>query len=220
MPKQPPFPSKEADVNNYFILVVAYLLEPANATRLLVSSANQTLLASQLADWENAYALTTNVDTHTKTATDNKNKIMKELMTSLRSVYADIPRSALTTTDRNTLNLHERSSSKAPAAVPNTKPLGQVDISKRLTHEITSTNKNGNAAKPTGVHGCQVWLKLGSPAVDPDELKFAGTATASPFELKFKGEDAGKNVYYWLRWENTRGETGLWSDAVMATVTG
>ena len=70
------------------------------------------------------------------------------------------------------------------------------------------------------MHGCQVWLKVGTPAVDPDELKFAGTATASPFEIKFKGEDAGKNVYYWLRWENTRGETGPWSDAVMATVTG
>ena len=112
MPKQPPFPSKEADVNNYFILVVAYLLEPANATRLLVSGANQTLLASLLADWKNAYALTTNVDTHTKTATDNKNKIMKDLMTCLRSVYADIPRSAFTHTDRNTLNLQERRSSK------------------------------------------------------------------------------------------------------------
>ena len=129
------------------------------------------------------------------------------------------PEVYLNTTDRNTLNLHERSSKKA-TAVPSTKPIGQVDTSNRLTHEISFTNESGSAAKPIGVHGCQVWLKLGSPAVDPEELKFAGTATASPFELKFKGEDAGKNVYYWLRWENTRGETGPWSDAVMATVTG
>jgi len=30
--------------------------------------------------------------------------------------------------------------------------------------------------------------------------------------------DAGKTAYYALRWENTRGETGPWSDVVSATI--
>jgi hypothetical protein len=220
MPKNAPFPSKEADLNNYFILVVAYLIAIANKTRLLVSAANETKLIAQLATWNTTYALTTNVNTRTKTATDNKDIAKADLMTTLRNVYADIPNSALTTADRNILNLPERSTTKTPAPVPTTKPIAQVDTSNRLVHEVSFTNEDGSAAKPAGVHGCQIWMKIGTAAVDPDELRYVGTPTASSFEVSFKGEDAGKNVYYWLRWENTRGETGPWSDAVMATVTG
>jgi hypothetical protein len=220
MPNSKPFPSKEADLNNYFILVVAYLLLAANKTRLLISAANQALLASQLTYWNTTYALTTNADTRTKTATDNKDKAKVDLMTTLRNVYADIPNSVLTTTDRNTLNLPEPSKSRTPVPVPASKPIALVDTSNRLTHEVSYTDAAGNAAKPTGVHGCEIWLRVGVPALDDDDLTYAGTSTANPFEVKFKGEDAGKNVYYWLRWVNTRGEIGPWSDAVMATVTG
>ncbi len=220
MPNSKPFPSKEADLNNYFITAVDYLLVSANATRLLVSSGNQTLLTNQLASWKAAYALTTNIDTRTRTAIDNKDKAKVDLMDTLRNVYNDIPESVFTTADRNTLNIPKRSDTRTPVPVPSTKPIVQVDTSNRLMHEISFTDENGSAAKPAGVHSCQVWLKVGSAAIDPSELSFAGSATASSFELKFKGEDAGKNVYYWLRWENTRGETGPWSDAVMATVTG
>ncbi|MEK6257559.1 MAG: hypothetical protein AABP62_02975 [Planctomycetota bacterium] len=28
------------------------------------------------------------------------------------------------------------------------------------------------------------------------------------------------SAYYWLRWENTKGETGPWSAMVSATITG
>jgi len=219
MPNSRPFPSKEADLNNYFILVVAYLIAVTNKTRLLVSAANETKLIAQLATWNTTYALTTNVNTRTKTATDNKDIAREDLMTTIRMVYADIPNSALTTADRNTLNLPEPNYSRTAARVPNTKPIAQVDTSNRLVHEVSFTNEDGSAAKPAGVHGCQIWMKIGTAAVDPDELKYVGTPTSSTYEVSFKGEDAGKNVYYWLRWENTRGETGPWSDAVMATIT-
>jgi hypothetical protein len=74
--------------------------------------------------------------------------------------------------------------------------------------------------KPDGVRGCQIWMKIGSPATDPDELTYLATDTRSPYVYHFEGKDAGKAAYYWLRWENTRGETGPWSDSVMATIAG
>ena len=222
MPNSKPFPGKEADLNNYFILVVAYLLVPATALRLLVSAANQTLLGNQLAAWKAAYTLTTNDNTRTKTAIDNKDVAKADLMATLRAVYGDIPNSALTTADRNTLNLPEPSGSRTPAPVPTTKPIAQVDTSQRLQHTVSFTNADGGVAKPTGVHGCQIWMKVGGATAptDPSELNFVATDTATPYIVIFAGADAGKPVYYWLRWENTRGETGPWSDAVMATVTG
>ena len=46
------------------------------------------------------------------------------------------------------------------------------------------------------------------------------TDTATPFTVNFDGADAGKTVYYWLRWVNTRSERGPWSSQVSAMVVG
>ena len=218
MPNSKPFPSKEADLNSYFQIAVPYLLE--NRIRLLISQANQDLIELKLEAWNEIFPQSQNSNTKTKTIIQIKDGAKEELMTALRAVYADIPASIWTLEDRNTLNMPERSTSKTPAPVPTTVPIGQVNTSRRLEHTISFTNEDGSSAKPFGVHGCQIWYKIGTPAVDPSELSFMFTDTASPHIHQFSGEHVGKNVYYWLRWENTRGETGPWSDVVMATITG
>lgn len=219
MPKNGPFPSKEGELNTYFAIAVPYVT--SNATRLNVSAANVTLATSQLGTWNTVYPLTQNPDTATTTANDNKNVAREALMGTLRAIYADIPASALTAQDRNTLNLTERSTSRTPSPVPTTKPAGTVDTSKRLQHTINFYDSEGTGiAKPEGVRGCQIWLKIGSPAASPKELSFIATDTKTPYTHEFEGADAGKMVYYWLRWENTRGETGPWSEPIQATVTG
>ena len=218
MPNSKPFPSKEADLNLYFQAAVPYL--NTNATRLGVSTTNQTAITAQLAEWNTVFPASQNSNTRTKSIVDNKDIVKENLITTLRSIYADIPASALTVEDRNTLNIAERSTTRTPAPLPSTKPIAQVDTSKRLEHTISFTDEDGSVAKPDGVRGCQIWYKIGEPATDPKELSYMATDTASPYNYQFAGEFAGKNVYYWLRWENTRGETGPWSDVVMATVTG
>lgn len=218
MPKNGVFPSKETDLNIYFNVVVPYLLE--NRTRLLISQANQDLIDLKLVAWNEIFPQSQNDNTKTKTIIQIKDGAKEELMTALRAVYADIPASIWTLEDRNTLNVHERSTTRTPAPVPTTVPIGQVNTSRRLEHTISFTNEDGSLAKPFGVRGCQIWYKIGTPAVDPSELSFMFTDTSSPHIHQFNGEHVGKNVYYWLRWENTRGETGPWSDVVMATITG
>jgi len=218
MPKYGPFPSKEADLNLYFQIAVDYL--STNATRLLVTVPNQDLVSGLLDDWNDFYPKTQNANTKTKTIIQLKDETKVNLMAGLRTIYADIPASIWTLEDRNTLNMPERSTTKTPVPTPTTIPIGQVDTSRRLEHTISFTNEDGATAKPFGVHGCQIWYKVGTPAVDPSELSFMFTDTASPHVHQFNGELAGSNVYYWLRWENTRGETGPWSDVVMATITG
>jgi len=218
MPNSKPFPSKEADLNSYFQIAVPYLLE--NRIRLLISQANQDLISLKLEAWNEIFPQSQNSNTKTKTIIQIKDGAKEELMTALRAVYADIPASIWTLEDRNTLNVHERSTTRTPAPVPTTIPIGQVDTSRRLEHTISFTNEDGSLAKPFGVRGCQIWYKIGTPAVDPSELSFMFTDTSSPHVHQFNGELAGQNVYYWLRWENTRGETGPWSDVVMATITG
>lgn len=217
MPHTRPFPSKEAELNSYFQLVVAYLI--LNATRFLISTSKQTALTALLNAWNSVYPDSQNKNTRTKSVVENKDIAKEELIALLRIIFADIPESVLTVEDRNTLNITKKDGTRTPSPIPVTKPICQVDTSRRLEHTISHTDEDGTQGKPAGVRGCQIWYKVGAPAIDPSELSYLTTDTASPFTHQFSGDLAGKNVYYWLRWENTRGEVGPWSDVVMATIT-
>jgi hypothetical protein len=104
-----------------------------------------------------------------------------------------------------------------------TRPVGLVSTAQRLRHEIrffdeaTPTRK----AKPDGVMGCEIWVKVGTtPPTDPSECTFLALDTASPYLAEFDGADAGKTAYHMLRWVTTRGEKGPWSETVAATIAG
>jgi hypothetical protein len=68
-------------------------------------------------------------------------------------------------------------------------------------------------AKPKGVHGAECkWAILNVPPTDVEELINSSFDTKTPLLLDFKESERGKTVYFCLRWENTRGEKGPWSD--------
>ncbi len=108
-----------------------------------------------------------------------------------------------------------------PVGTPTTRPVVTVDSSQRLSHvihfadEATPTRK----AKPSGVMGAGIWVKVGDPPpVDPDELKFLGLDTRTPYTAKFQGAEANKVAHYMVRWVSTRGEKGPWSETASATI--
>ena len=216
MSKNGPFPRKESELNTYFQTAVGYSL--ANAPRLLVSTENQTKMTNQLAVWNDVYPKSQNPNTSTTTMINNKNAAKDGLLETLRAVYADIPESVLTADDRTTLGITERSTTRIPTPVPTTKPIAKIDTSKRLEHTINFMDEDGSLAKPEGVRGCQIWVKVGASAKDPDELRYLATDSKTPYVYHYDGADGGKPAYYWLRWENTRGDVGPWSDEVMGTI--
>ncbi len=106
-----------------------------------------------------------------------------------------------------------------------TRPIGSVDTSQRLRHEIRFTDESTptSRARPDGVMGCEIWVKVspaGEPAPSsPDELSFITLDTATPYIAEFDGADGGKTAHYMLRWVKTNGEKGPWSETVSATIT-
>jgi hypothetical protein len=218
MPNSHRFPSKDSEIHAHFAIVVAYLT--LNGKRLGISDATLKQIADLLATWNLQYPLTVNADTKTRTAVVNKDKTRDALKAALTTIYNDLPQSVLTETDRSTLLLAERSNKHAPAPVPESKPTGTIDHSHRLEHHIKFKDAVLKSnAKPEGVHGCEIWNKLSDVAPkDASELSYVGTATASPFLIKYVGTDGGKMVWYWLRWINTRSETGPWSDPISAMI--
>ena len=218
MPKQKPFPSKEAELDIYFRLVVAHIT--THFIRLHVSETNKVAANEALKEWNIIFPLSQNSNIRTKSIVANKNSVRDTLMSILRKIYADIPQSILTVEDRNAIGLIERKSTRTTPAPPTTHPIGYINTINRLQHTISFTDEDGSLAKPKGVRGCQIWCKVGEPVTDVQELSFLAMSSASPYVHKFDIPAAGKTVYYWLRWENTRGKTGPWSAAVNATVNG
>ena len=108
-----------------------------------------------------------------------------------------------------------------PVGPPVTRPVVKVDTSQRLQHTIAFADEltPTRTAKPAGVRGAQIWVKIGDPApIDPNELTFLATDTRTPYLAQFEGADANKVAHYMLRWESTRGEPGPWSETASATI--
>jgi hypothetical protein len=131
--------------------------------------------------------------------------------------------SKVTDSDRTRMGLTVKSGTRTPVPAPTTSPVGTVDFSVRQQHTLhyydeASAHSN---AKPDGVHGCEIYMKVdGDAPKDATEFTYVATCTAAPYTVKFDGAKAGKTVYYWLRWVNTHGECGPWSITISAMVVG
>lgn len=124
-------------------------------------------------------------------------------------------------TERQALGITVRDPVRTPVGPPTTRPVVSIDSSQRMQHTIAFVDEATptRRAKPDGVRGAQIWVKIGDPApVDPSELTYLGTDTRTPYLTTFDGADANKVAHYMLRWESTRAEVGPWSETASATV--
>ena len=67
-----------------------------------------------------------------------------------------------------------------PSGPPTSRPLATVDCGQRLQHTIAFMDESTptSKAKPAGVMGAEIWVKIGDPApVDPAELSFLAVDT-------------------------------------------
>jgi len=134
--------------------------------------------------------------------------------------------SAVDDTERTALGITVRDKIRTAAVGDiTTRPIGVVDTSQRLRHEIRFSDEATptRRAKPAGIMGCEIWVKVtaaGQPApISADELRFVTLDTATPYIAEFDGADGGKTAHYMLRWVKSGGEKGPWSETVSATIT-
>ena len=129
-----------------------------------------------------------------------------------------------TNADRAEMGITVRDTSPTPAPAPSSRPLALVESGQRLTHQLRLVDESTptRRARPAGVLGAEVWVKLvdaDAPApTDPAALTFLTMTTKPSFRAEFKAGDGGKTAVYMSRWVNTRGEKGPWSEVTTATV--
>jgi len=215
-------PPADADFNNWVNPFSAYV--GLHHATLGVDTSAITLMGMALAAWTPAYAAIQNPDTTTPPAIRSKNEARAALETILRPLIRQIQAYPAVTDDmRTSMGLHIRDTTHTPAPVPATAPLAKVDTSRRLSHIIDFRDAAApqRRARPAGVHGCEIWSKVGGPApASISDLAYVATDTATPYLVEYDIAQGGQTVFYWLRWVNRRGDHGPWSEVVAATIPG
>ena len=216
-------PKNDADMNVWQGNLVE-IIEP-NLTAWGISTEDFTVVKSKQSNWATAYAKASNRQNRTAADVLAKDEAGKDYSKSIRTFVAQwlASNSKVSDSDRTRMGLTVKTGTRTATPVPTTSPVGSVDFSVRLQHTIHFADDASarSKAKPEGVHGCEIYMKVdGDAPKDSTELNYVATDTATPYVLKFDGNKAGKMVYYWLRWVNTRGECGPWSIAVSAMVMG
>lgn len=104
---------------------------------------------------------------------------------------------------------------------PTTAPFLSSDTSGRQCIKIRfgDTGPPPHRAKPPGVLGCEIWVKVGGDApVDLEECRFLALDTRSPYVAEFSGNEPGQTAHFIGRWVNRRGEAGPRSRTISATI--
>lgn len=216
-------PKSDADMNVWQGNLVE-IIEP-NATAWGIPNDDFGVLKEKQNTWAAAYAKASNKQNRTSADVLAKGNAGADYKKAIRSFVAQwlANNSKVSDIDRTRMGLTVKSGIRTATPTPTTSPVAFIDFSMRQQHTIhyydeASAHSN---AKPEGVHGCEIYMKVdGDAPKDASELMYVATCTAAPYLIKFDGNKTAKMVYYWLRWVNTRGECGPWSIAASAMVVG
>ncbi len=179
------------------------------------------LIAAQTT-WDTDYAANTSAQAAAQSARQAKDAARAAYEALIRPTVARLQASAeVDDAERAALGITVPDRIPTPAEIPATRPVASVDSSQRLQHtvsfsdEATPTRK----AKPKGVMGVELWVKIGDPPpVGPSQLSFLAVDTRTPYVATYPGAVANEVAHYMLRWVNTRGEKGPWSETASATI--
>jgi hypothetical protein len=152
-----------------------------------------------------------------------KNAARKSLTQALRQAVQQwlAHNPAVTDEDRDNLGLPVYKSGRTPSPVETHYPDFDVDSSVIRCLVVFFYKQGGKraGAKPAGQSGAEIrWAILDKPPVSVEDMIHSSFDTHSPFTLSFDENQRGKTVYFCLRWENTRGEKGPWSEIVSAII--
>ena len=172
--------------------------------------------------WAASYPAHQTAQAAAQAARQTKDADRASFEAAMRVVVRKIQASpAVTDTARAAAGITVPDTIPTPSGPPTTQPVGEIDTSRSLQHTIHFRDAGATAkAKPAGVRGCEIWMKLGTPPAAISDLDFVTLDTRTPHVITFAMADAGQPVHYRLRWVSTRGEPGPWSAIVTATVPG
>ena len=170
--------------------------------------------------FQTALTQSENPATHTPVTVMAKNKAREALEAKLRlflKAYVTY-NLAVTDVDREAMQLpiHKKTHDNSPVAT--TWPVVQVIVARERHLQFDFRGTEASKAKPDGQHGMELGGHIGEKPANQYEMTLSYFDTNSPLIIEFREEDRGKTFWFAVRWENTRGEKGPWSDIMYAII--
>jgi hypothetical protein len=151
-----------------------------------------------------------------------KNETRDTLKTATRKYVKEFLEynSLITDEERLHMGLPVHDPKPTPAPAPVTFPVTTVKLPSPGVVEIhVVDSESGRKAKPAGVHGFELKMAMrDEPATDWAQLTDSLFFTRTPARLSFAGKERGKMLSFAVRWENTRGVKGPWSEIMVAII--
>jgi hypothetical protein len=199
--------------------LIAYVIVHATAWGL--SPTAWAKIEPMITEYENAYnkaqdANRGKADTALKNET--RDALKKEVRVFVKGFLEYNP--AVTNDDRERMGLPIHDTKPTPVPDPNSVPVPQVKMPFAGTIDLHVTDSaTERKAKPAGVHGFETaWAILETAPTDWTQLNHSVFCTRTPLRLTFSGNERGKTLYFALRWENTRGVKGPWTEIMNAII--
>jgi hypothetical protein len=174
-------------------------------------------------NFDAAFKIWKNPETHTPIAVKALEEAEKVFKVSFRTLGGSLKSSPLVTAaDLEAMGLPARhSGGGTPAPIATEPPDSDVDTSVigRLGINFFKKGHGHKKGKPAGQHGAEIrWMISDTPPTRWDDLLHSDIDTHTPFTLEFENDQRGKTVYFALRWENTAGKKGPWSEIRSAMI--
>ena len=199
-----------------------YMESSVNAAKWLIPDKAITAFNPQRQRWNDAIAAYRDPAKHTPAVVREKNDARKDYVAALRTfIQGQLMHNPLVTdADRLEMGLPVYDRKPTPAPVPETRPEIEVDFSQFARHILhVRDSKSKSAGRPAHVAGFEIWRRIGGdtePVIT--EMQLVEQAVHSPHALEYAFEERGKRVWYIMRWVNTRGEKGPWSEIVSVII--
>jgi hypothetical protein len=209
-------PRADFPFNMFQLMIVAFVT--TNMARLVIDKAwyNDFFTLARL-EWEAAWTAYQDVPNRTKAVINRKNTARKryeKLLAMLILMLKADP--GVTDEQLQDLNIADRTGAGKPAEVPTEIPHFNVYIG-LIRHILIYFGLYGKklilTGRPHGVHGAEIkWGILDFAPKGIEDLHDSAFCTSSHFDFEFTEEDRGKIFYFCIRWENTVGKKGPWSE--------
>ena len=215
-------PKSDGEFDTWQNDLVKYVNTPANLARWGLTAAFAGPVNDQQAVWEDKYPAMLEAQTVYQASVTGKKDSRTSYEPPLRSMVGQLQKNPkVTDEDKRAMKITIAQTTRTAVEVPSDAPDGEIDVATRLRHTINfwDSATPGVKAKPAGVRGAQIFMKIGGEApTSPDDCRYLATDTKTPYTHDFEMDEGGLMVYYMMRWENTRGEVGPWSRVLSARV--
>lgn len=213
-------PSGDLPSMQFLVAQAAYVA--ANTSALGVPTARATLFTDAVNDFSAAMVEHDLKQDQARAATVAKDQA-KALAEQLAREVAGIVQGNPNVTDQQRLagGWPVRDTTRTPVPPPSEAPVLTVDTGRRLQHVIRFGFGEGRGrAKPAGVSGYGVWVKIGgeTPPTDVTACTFVALSSKGTLTTTFPGTDGGKTAWYIAACLNAKGERGPLSETVAATI--